>query len=272
MDSGPLGNTDPLKTRLHRELKERIASGAYTPGGQFPSEAELVEQFGVSRSTVRSALSALEAEGIIIRRWGVGTFVSDRQRIANPITEALDFRDLIASSGFAPAVTVGRAGAIAAGADDSAALAVPQGSPLLRVEKIFMADEHPVIYVVNRIPLWVLGEQLLAEAAADPEITEPVYRFIEDRCRQKIDHHVATLRALLVGDCEIALPGMDPAAPVLTMQSIAYNQAGRAVFESRSTYPDPRTSLQLQTLVRASRRRACARVLRVTVSQGSPLE
>ena len=96
MEYSPLGTLDPLKTRLHRELKERIANGHYPSGIQLPSEAEMVEQYGVSRSTVRSALSALEAEGLIVRRWGVGTFVCERQRIANPITEAMDFRELIA--------------------------------------------------------------------------------------------------------------------------------------------------------------------------------
>ena len=59
MESSPLGTMDPLKTRLHRELKERIANGHYPPGIQLPSEAELVEQYGVSRSTVRSARAAL---------------------------------------------------------------------------------------------------------------------------------------------------------------------------------------------------------------------
>jgi hypothetical protein len=66
-----------------------------------------------------------------------------------------------------------------------------------------MADEHPVIYAVNRIPAWVLGEQVLGEAGVRPEITEPIYRFLQDRCRQTIDRHVATLRALLVRDCEL---------------------------------------------------------------------
>ena len=245
MEIGPLGTMDPLKTRLHRELKERIANGDYAPGSQLPSEAELVEQYGVSRSTVRSTLSALEAEGLIVRRWGVGTFVCDRQRIANPITEAVDFRELIGASGFTPGVTVGRAEVIPAGSDDAAALAVPEGSALLRIEKVFVADEHPVIYVVNRIPGWVLGEQGLRDAAAQPEVTEPIYLFLEDQCHQQIDHHVATLRALLVRDCEIPVPATDPLTPVLTMSSVAYNREGRPVFESRSTYPDQRVQLKL---------------------------
>jgi DNA-binding GntR family transcriptional regulator len=102
-----------------------------------------------------------------------------------------------------------------------------------------------VIYVVNRIPAWVLGEQVLQEVLARPETTEPIYRFLEDRCRQRIDHHVATLRALLVRDCEIPIPGVDPLTPVLAMYSIAYNREERPVFESRSTYPDPRVQLKL---------------------------
>ena len=56
---------------------------------------------------------------------------------------------------------------------------------------------------------------------------------------------MATLRALLVQDCEIPIPGVDPLTPVLTMSSIAYNREGRPVFESRSTYPDPRVQLKL---------------------------
>ena len=178
-----------------------------------------------------------------MRRWGVGTFVCDRQRIANPIAEAVDFRELIAASGFTPGVTVGQASTVKASSDDAAALAVPEGTLMLRVEKIFMADEHPVIYVVNRIPAWVLGELGLHNAAERPEITEPIYQFLQDLCHQEIDHHVATLQALLVRDCEIPVPGVDPLTPVLTMSSIAYNREGWPVFESRSTYPDPRVHL-----------------------------
>lgn len=245
MDFSPLGTVDPLKARLHRELKDRIADGRFAAGVQLPSEAEMVEQYGVSRSTVRSALSALEAEGLIMRRWGVGTFVRDRQRIANPITEAMDFRELIAASGYAPSVAVGQASLTEADSDHATVLVVPQGSPLLKIEKVFQADGSPVIYVVNRIPAWVLGKRALQDVLAQPAITEPLYDFLEGRCHQHIDHHVATLRALLVRDCELAIPGVDPITPVLAMYSIAYNREERPVFESRSIYPDSRVQLKL---------------------------
>ena len=47
------------------------------PADRLPSEKELVETLGVSRSTVRDALSRLAAKGIVERQWGVGTFVTD---------------------------------------------------------------------------------------------------------------------------------------------------------------------------------------------------
>jgi DNA-binding GntR family transcriptional regulator len=79
-----LVRADSLKTQLQRALRERIFSGYYAPGSQFPSEAELVDEYNVSRTTVRSSLAALEAEGLIQRKWGVGTFVANRAAHRQP--------------------------------------------------------------------------------------------------------------------------------------------------------------------------------------------
>ena len=56
-------------------LREQIRTGAFTRGGRVPSEHTLAAQFGVSRQTVRQALSALEREGLLSRTRGSGTFV-----------------------------------------------------------------------------------------------------------------------------------------------------------------------------------------------------
>lgn len=240
-----LVRADSLKTQLQRALRDRILAGHYPPGSQFPSEVELVEEYGVSRTTVRSALAALEAEGLIQRRWGVGTFVSGQQHISHQIEEALDFTVLIASSGYTPGVQVLGATAIEAGSLESGRLDVDEGSPLLRVSKIFTADGDPVIYVVNLIPQRILGDGLFIEVQRRPELTEPIYTFLEETCGQRVDYHIATLAAILARDSEIAIPNIDPISPVLTMSSIGHDREGRPVFESRSTYPDPRLQMKL---------------------------
>ena len=66
---------DPKHKEISRHLLSEIGSGRYKPGGKLPSEAQLVRQFGVSRPTVGRALRDLEAEGLIERRVGSGTYV-----------------------------------------------------------------------------------------------------------------------------------------------------------------------------------------------------
>jgi GntR family transcriptional regulator, transcriptional repressor for pyruvate dehydrogenase complex len=69
------------KTRIHEEvvtqIHELIREGRFKAGDQLPSERELAETFQVSRTSVREALRALETEGLIISRTGMGNFIAD---------------------------------------------------------------------------------------------------------------------------------------------------------------------------------------------------
>lgn len=56
-------------------LSDRIRDGRLTPGEQIATEAQLMTEFGVSRSVVREAISKLQAAGLVETRHGVGTFV-----------------------------------------------------------------------------------------------------------------------------------------------------------------------------------------------------
>lgn len=58
------------------KLREEIRSGAYAKSGKLPTEYELVSRFGVSRQTVRQAISSLKAEGVVYQIQGSGTFVA----------------------------------------------------------------------------------------------------------------------------------------------------------------------------------------------------
>lgn len=55
---------------------QRIASGAWRPGEALPSEGDLAAEIGVSQGTVRKALDAMEAETLVVRRQGRGTYVA----------------------------------------------------------------------------------------------------------------------------------------------------------------------------------------------------
>ena len=66
--------------------KDGLARGRWAPGALMPSEAELVAQFGVSRMTVNRALRELQAEGLVTRAQGVGTFAAPLHRVSSTLT------------------------------------------------------------------------------------------------------------------------------------------------------------------------------------------
>jgi len=69
------------KIRIHEEVVSQvhdlIKEGRYKAGDQLPSERELAETFQVSRTSVREALRALETEGLIVSRTGMGNFIAE---------------------------------------------------------------------------------------------------------------------------------------------------------------------------------------------------
>ena len=80
--------------RLQRELGERIASAE--PGENLPPEPELARQMGVSRSTLREAMRSFEAQGLLMRRQGAGTFVVEKNGVFETGLEVLESLETIA--------------------------------------------------------------------------------------------------------------------------------------------------------------------------------
>lgn len=70
------------------QLQRKISLGELTPGMQIPTEPELMDQFGVGRSTIREAVRVLVSAGLLDKRQGHGTFVCQQK----PLQEPLDYR------------------------------------------------------------------------------------------------------------------------------------------------------------------------------------
>jgi LacI family transcriptional regulator len=77
-------SAEPKHREISRQLLSEIAVGKYGPGGRLPSESQLVQRFQVSRPTVGRALRDLQAEGLIERRAGSGSFVRQPTAAAAP--------------------------------------------------------------------------------------------------------------------------------------------------------------------------------------------
>lgn len=74
---------DSAVQRIARQVEHRIRAATYADGARLPPERDLAREFGASRSTVRKALNQIEAQGLIWRHVGKGTFVG-QPPAANP--------------------------------------------------------------------------------------------------------------------------------------------------------------------------------------------
>ncbi len=229
-----------LSDQVLEILTKRIGGGVYTPDTQLPTEHDLAAEFGVSRATIRSAIGVLAARGMVVRRQGVGTFVSRLCIVRNPLNEFVPFLDLIASYGLAADCEQISAAEIEASAELAERLDVAPGSKALYVRKVFTADGTPVIYCINHVPAWVYCDVFTAiEAVQPPGITEPIFDFLEQQCGQRVERYVASVRAEIMQECEmedVPLP-YDPLKPMLIIDEIGYNSDGRPVHHSIEYHP-----------------------------------
>ncbi|HHY93479.1 MAG TPA: GntR family transcriptional regulator, partial [Firmicutes bacterium] len=95
----------PLHVQLTEILRGWVESGELGPGERIPSERELCERFGVSRTTVRQALAEAEQEGMLTRIHGKGTYAA-AAKIAQPLVRITSFAETIRSRGQVPTMTV----------------------------------------------------------------------------------------------------------------------------------------------------------------------
>ena len=113
--------------RVKQFLKDGLATGRWPPGALMPSEADLTAQFGVSRMTVSRALRELQAEGLVARSQGVGTFAAPLHRVSSTLT-IRDLHEEIESRGHRHDAVVHLQRAEKAAAPLAAQLGVATGS------------------------------------------------------------------------------------------------------------------------------------------------
>lgn len=89
----------PLYVQIRENLRKEILEGTYAPHARLPSEKSLMDQFGVSRITIRQALSDLHNEGLVFSAQGKGTYVSKPKAIQN-IERLQGFTEAMTAQGY----------------------------------------------------------------------------------------------------------------------------------------------------------------------------
>lgn len=171
------------------ELRQAITSGTFRPGSRLPTESELCEMLGVSRTVVREALRVLEEDGLVSRRQGVGTFVRNHSILKN-LNFNFGITEMIESAGLKSGTSHLAIKKEPADQEKAEQLRVALGTPLFTVERIRTADGRPVVYSLD-----TFAETLVQRANFDPELlrTESIYNLLQTSLGQVIEYGIARL-------------------------------------------------------------------------------
>lgn len=220
----------PLYYQLATLLRQKIISGEYAAGDQLPTEAELGEAYGVSRITVRQALSGLESEDLIRRQAGKGTFVTEREPFTGDLELDRSIDDLIAM-GLATSVRLLEITEVEPTDAEIEHLGVPAHEPMLECKRLRYYGEQPYCYIVNRMPRdigdrieeehWKRGSVL---KYIDEELGIPL-RLARQRLRAVLaDPHLARWLEVRIG------------APLLRVDYLILSDDGRPVERAQLYY------------------------------------
>jgi GntR family transcriptional regulator len=222
-----------LTDQVKAHIKERIAAGGFDDG-RIPPETELANELGVSRTTVRDALSRLENEGTVYRRQGAGTFVSEQGlQIKSRLEDIWSYEQVLEDHGYVPSVRVLAEFEAEADAETAHALDLSEGDKVLVIEKLFLEDDDPVMLTINRIP-----SQILSDADyADDEAT-PIYEFIEQHCDRVLSYYLSEIAPVSFDDETAQRLGVDPGTLAVSFEEIGFDQNNRPIVRGSSFFRD----------------------------------
>ncbi len=149
--------------RLQNDLAVLIGR---TPAGQrLPSEPDLAKQLGVSRATLREAMRSFEAQGLIRRRQGSGTYVMGKVPALDSGLEVLESLETIAKRlGLEISVSDLMTETVDADDEHASKLNLAYGTPLTRIRRVIRTQNRPVAYLVDVLPSDGLSPKDLPDA------------------------------------------------------------------------------------------------------------
>ncbi len=218
----------PLYLQLQRRIADAISCGRLAPGDSLPPERDMALLTGLSRVTVRKAVQALVASGLILQRRGSGTFVAPKvERIEQALSLLTSFTEDMARRGrTVDSVWLSRA-LHAPAPEEVMALGLGAGDRVARLDRVRRSDG---------VPLAIECAALSAALLPDPEVvTGSLYALLETRGLRPI-RAVQRISAANLAQRDADLLGVPPGAAGLRIERVSYLPSGGVVEFTRSLY------------------------------------
>ena len=229
---GPIDPADPEP--LYRQLRDRLRDTlleGWPEDRPIPSERQLMQLTGLSRMTVRQAITELVHEGMLRRDHGRGTFVGD-SRIMRALTGHSSFRDIVQQQGAVPRTRVVRQRVVRANAAQATLLQIEPGESIYDLVRLRSIDDAPVMVDYTNVPLRICPE---LESA---DLTGSLYDFLATTCGVPAQYSSDTIEAVAADDEVAQLLDVAPGTPLLLMRRLA-RTVGNIPLEITDEYVRP---------------------------------
>ena len=214
------------------EIVDLIAKGTLKPGDKLPSEHELSKKLGVSRMTLRESLRALEEEGLVARKQGVGTFVKARSRRIKSILDInYGVSEMIANMGFRPGTQEINVEEVMADAHLAKTLDIAEGAKVITIERVRTADKIPVVYSLDMIP-----DTIVPDITDIQKLDGSVYDYLEQKCHVILSSSTARLFPTKAMRIMAKKLNIKIGSPLFLLEQTDTDQAGRPVVFSREYF------------------------------------
>jgi GntR family transcriptional regulator len=229
---------DTLPEITANRIREMIHAHKLMPGSRLPNELELAEAMGVSRGTMRTALNILQEEGMIWRRQGIGSFISEQPILENRLDINSGVTQLIESMGLTPGSKLLDLKLVAADETQATQLNIPLGSSLVFIRRIRTASDRPVVSSLDIFPYTLLqqGQNPIDMPALKALLEDQlsIYRIFKGSLSVNIEYGVTRLRPVKVNADLMKHLGLNlPAGSVmLYLEQIDFDRNRRPIYLS----------------------------------------
>jgi GntR family transcriptional regulator len=236
-----LKRSPSLTEKAKSYIKRRIINDEFEDG-RIPSETDLANQLGVSRTTIRDALSRLELEGAIYRKQGAGTFINEAGlQVKIRLEEIWGYEAMLEAHGYTPSIRIIAVEEKAASPKIAADLSLERDEPVLVVQKLFLADGEPVILSLNHLPT-----KIISDSYSHDDFYAPLYKFLANFCQQHLSYYVSEIVPMLAPAWlvdRLHLPRQK--AALLSFEEVGYNQDNLPIVRACSYFRDDVLRLRL---------------------------
>lgn len=218
----------PIYMQVVDFLRENIASGAWEESSKIPSEIELMNTLGVSRGSIKKAISKLVDEDLLEQIQGKGTYVKS-QDISFPLTEGLiSFSESLNEQGLSFETAIVCREVLKADKDIAGHLGISVGSNYLHLERVRNVEGEPVMYIENNINM-----ALVPGIESADFVNEGFFAIIERLSGHQIAYSKTSFVAKLADAKRAETLGLSTQAPLLQQLQTVYLDNGSTIEYAR---------------------------------------